>query len=135
MIALDAALPQWAINIATGITSVGTVQLVIFLLRRRAELKQMDASVVASDRTSAEPLLRGWEAIAGELKSAAKESLDRANKVEQRMDAERKEFTHSLEQAHAENLRLRGEVAGLRTDLDIATRQVEQLQRQLRSRG
>lgn len=129
------ATPQWAINIATGITSVGTVQLLIFLLRRRSELKQLDTANLASERTSAEPLLKGWETIAQELKVSAKEAVDRANKVEERMDDERREFRASLERAHAENSRLRQEVAQLRTDNDILTRQVEQLQRQLRSDG
>lgn len=132
MIALE--FPQWGVNIATGITSVGTVQLLIFLLKRKSELKQIDTSNLATERTSAEPLLKGWEAMAGELKESAKEAVARADRVEQRMDAERAEFRASLERAHAENKRLRGEVAQLRTDNDILTEQVDQLRRQLRSR-
>lgn len=127
------ATPQWAVNIATGATSVAIVQLVMFLVKRRAELKQMDTSNLATERTSAEPLLKGWEAIAGELKESAKEAVSRADKVEKRMDEERAEFRASLERAHAENGRLRQEVAQLRTDNDILTRQVGELRRQLRS--
>lgn len=130
-----ASTADFLLQVAALVTGGGIVQLTIFLLRRRSELQKMD-------RESAAPLLKESTGMLAEHRAWAKEQIDRLQEAEQRgtarikalqeqLEHERKGFQDQLDRAHEENKRLSRELARLRTDQDIALRQIEELRLQL----
>jgi hypothetical protein len=122
------------LQVLGGIMSVGTVQLVIYLLKRKGELK-------ALDRTSESSLLTGASDFAGQL-TARIESQDKLvsrledkiTKLEESHEKEREELVEELRTANREIKRLRGVIVRQETELRIAQGNNEELRRLLDSR-
>lgn len=112
---------QFWLSVIGGILSVGSVQLIIFLLRRRTDLR-------AVDRTSEASLLTAATADAKELRGEIGGLKVELKQLRADSDTSRVAAAQRLETAHRENQRLTYDVASLRTDLDIATRQIQDLQ-------
>lgn len=119
---------QFALQVVALITGGGIIQLIVYLLKRRSE-------ITALDRTSAEPLLTKQDAFIDRLQLSEVKAQGLVAQLEERIANERRDFTSSLAVAHRENDRISAEVARIRTDLDIAARQVEELRRRLAERG
>jgi septal ring factor EnvC (AmiA/AmiB activator) len=105
----------------------GTVQLLIFLLKRRTELR-------ALDRTSEASLLSASITDGQTLRAEIAELKEEVRQIRAERDQARESAAAQLETAHRENRRLTYEIATLRTDLDIATRQIEDLKASLTAR-
>lgn len=101
------------------------VQLVIFLIRRRSELS-------ALDRTSSKPLLEEQGAFIDRLTAAEAKERSRVTVLEARIEAMTIDFAERMRISNNERQRMIGEIASLRSDLDIARAQIESLQTELR---
>ena len=110
----------FALQVLAVFLGGGTVQLVIFLARRRAEIRQLDASSGAVTTEAANNFITRLQLDGDHLRQQIAQM-----KADHLREAE--EMTRRLTIAHEETVRLQREVAILRTDLDIALRQVEQL--------
>lgn len=110
----------------------GTVQLLIFLLRRRAEIRELDAKADASLLTSANDLISNLRQITDSNRSELADMRRALAAVTEESRVLTRDFTSRMASAQVENRRLSTEVARLRTDLDISQRQVDQLRAQLR---
>ncbi len=98
----------------------GTTQLAVALLRRRAEIKQMDAQASSVSLDASNRLIERLQLDAEQLRQqVANLRADHLRDVE--------EMTRRLTAAQEREARLHREVAILRTDLDIARRQIDQL--------
>lgn len=109
------------------------VQLLIFLLRRRSEIRALDRGSDAGLLTSATELIAKQQADSDSLRHEVVRLGDSHRDLQESMTKERAHFTHQLAIAHQENVRLSAEVARLRVDHDIATRQIAELRRLDRS--
>jgi len=121
----------WMLQVMGGIVSVGTVQLVIYLLRRKSDMK-------ALDRTSGASLLTGASDHAAMLQAHITRLETRLDKVEenhalekQEWQRERNRLIQQLNLANEEIVRLQGINVRQQTELNIATRQNQELQRLL----
>lgn len=106
----------------------GTVQLGIFLLRRRAELRQLDTASDVAVNTVTDSLINRLQEDGAIYRERVKSLESRIQLLESRSDAQQKDFAEQLRIAHEENIRLTTRVAQLQTDLDISQRQIRELQ-------
>ena len=116
----------------------GTVQLCIFLLRRRSELRKLNTDSDATISTSYKEQVASYKEQVLQLKddgTTYREQLRdlqaKVDRLETRHVQAQRDFTSQLNDAQAENTRLTTQVARLHTDLGIANRQVAELERQL----
>lgn len=116
----------------------GTVQLCIFLLRRRSELRQLNTSSDATVSTSYKEQVASYKEQVLQLKDDGTMYREQLRDLQAKIDRletkhlqAQRDFTSQLTDAQAENTRLTTQVARLRTDLGIAQRQVTELERQL----
>jgi chromosome segregation ATPase len=117
---------QMLLGIITVATGGSLVQLVIFLIKRRATLSALDTEATA-------PLLEQQGALVDRLAAAELKALKRVESLEEQQRARDQEFTATMEISNRERARLNSEVASLRTEVDIARRQIADLTDQLRS--
>ena len=120
----------------------GSVQLVIFLLRRRSELRKLDAESESTLLDSANiyigTLLSGEKALREEIAALKtelrilKESFA-TDRTDMRRDWEKERLanTEALETATREVTRLRLELARVKADLLIAQAQIDELRTRL----
>jgi hypothetical protein len=98
----------------------GSVQMGIFLFKRRSELRSLDATSGSTALTSANEYITtlqgGEKAMREELKVMQKE-----------WDAERTELTLALENESRQVARLSGYLARCKADLAVAESQIEEL--------
>lgn len=119
---------QFILQGAALLLGGGTVQLGIFLLRRRAELRQLNTASDVAVNTVSDTLINRLQEDGGIYRARVKDLETKVEQLETRSAAQRAEFTDLLKIAHDENSRLTTRVAQLQTDLDIASRQIRDLQ-------
>ena len=102
----------------------GAVQFLIFLLRRRSELAELDAKADATLLDSATHLVDRLRADADALRGEVRD-------LRSELDLERQENARRLAESHRLTKRLGSEVARLKTDLDIARAHIHDLQQHL----
>lgn len=107
----------------------GSVQMAIFLLKRRSELRSLDAASGSAALSSANEyiatLQSGEKAMRGELGKVQ----DRFEAMQKQWDSERVKLTEALDNAHRQFARLSADFARCKTDLAVAESQIEQLTR------
>jgi chromosome segregation ATPase len=105
----------------------GSVQMGIFLLKRRSELRSLDATSGSTALTSANEYIATLQG--GE--KATREQLDkvqvRTRALEKAWDSERAELTEALENETRQVARLSAYLARCKADLAVAESQIEQL--------
>jgi chromosome segregation ATPase len=105
----------------------GSVQMGIFLLKRRSELRSLDATSGSTALTSANEYIATLQG--GE--KAVREELDRMQARTQTMqkewDIERAELTAALENESRQVARLSAYLARCKADLAVADSQIEEL--------
>jgi len=98
--------------------------LLIYLMSRRGQLRALnttsDASIVASATT-----------LVTSLQSQVTQLTERIARLDGERNADRINFVEQLNRAHDENIRINVMAAQLRTDMDIATRQLAELRTHL----
>jgi predicted nucleic acid-binding Zn-ribbon protein len=113
----------------------GTVQLTIFLLKRRAELRSLDATTGSTALVSANAyivtLQKGEEIVRGEVKALK----DEMAKIRRECDEERFANTLALETANRKIERFVSELARVKTDLAVATAEISNLRSRLSAQG
>jgi hypothetical protein len=119
---------QFILQGAALLLGGGTVQLGIFLIRRRAELRQLNTASDVAVNTVSDTLINRLQEDGGIYRARVKDLETKVEQLESRSAAQRAEFTDLLKVAHDENSRLTTRVAQLQTDLDIASRQIRDLQ-------
>lgn len=123
---------QFILQVLAVLLGGAGVQLVIFLLRRRAEIRNLNTSSEGALVNSANQLVDRLQVDAVSARGEIARLSKRADDMQEQHSQERAEYTRRLEAVRGESNRLSGEIARLRTDLDIAHRQIEQLRDQLR---
>lgn len=98
--------------------------LVFFLIKRKPELRQTNAETDATLITSSGMIIT-------QLQGQIKAQEERIAAVEAGRVEDLTVLTSQLERAHTENARCASQCASLRTDLDIAYRQIDELRRHL----
>jgi hypothetical protein len=127
---------------AALVGGAGLAPLWLFLARRKPELTKMDRESAAAVVEAGSDLVdsgagllaehRAWATMQiARLEEAEKRNLTQIKELQERLDSEARRYKQGLEIAHREHERLSIETALLRTDLDIARRQVVRLTRQL----
>ncbi|MGH3598784.1 MAG: hypothetical protein ACRDRO_10430 [Pseudonocardiaceae bacterium] len=105
----------------------GSVQMGIFLLKRRSELRSLDATSGSTALTSANEYIATLQG--GE--KAMREQLDkthaRTEAMQKEWDIERAELTVALENESRQVARLSGYLARCKADLAVAESQIEEL--------
>ncbi len=129
---MDSTVLLGVIQVAVGGT---LVQLIIFLLRRRSEIKKLDAEAKATGATGSALLVDSATAYAVRLTERDVELTSRVDKLETKLVAEVDKALAAANVAHEEISRLTQIVSQLRVDLDIANGQVDRLRSELRTAG
>lgn len=119
-------LPGTLITAAVSLF-VAAIPLLVFLFSRRAQLRGLDTTSDATQITSAATLV-------AMLQDQIKALTLKLEKAESTASTDRTIATEQLTRAHDENSRMAGIIAALRTDLDIAHRQIEELRASSRTR-
>jgi chromosome segregation ATPase len=105
----------------------GSVQMAIFLLKRRSELRSLDATAGSTALTSANEYIATLQG--GE--KAMREELDkvqaRIQAMQREWDNERADLTVALENESRQVARLSGYLARGKADLSVAESQLEEL--------
>jgi polyhydroxyalkanoate synthesis regulator phasin len=109
----------------------GCVQLIIFFLRRRSELRQLDTSSDVNVSTASATLIARLQEDGAVYREQVKLMQDRIDTIEKQHEQAQRSFNQQLMDAHSENIRLTTRIAQLNTDLDITTRQVNELRERL----
>lgn len=114
------------------------VQLIVYLLRRRSEIKTADAVAKKDEATGDSALLAGATAYAAQLQAdmtgrrTIEDKLNaRIDDCEQKLDDNQEKARRDAEIARTEIGRLAAQVAQLSVDLTIANGQVERLRMEL----
>lgn len=121
---LGSAAPQLILGVLTVAVGGGSVQLLIFLLKRRGELKALDRTSQATER-------EGQGAFIDRVFVSEERASKRADQLEEQIRQAQVDFADQMKLQRRENARLSAKVASLSTDLGIAQRQVGELTRQL----
>lgn len=111
----------FALQVAAVFLGGSSVQLIVFLVRRRAEIRELDtkADAVALEASN-NPITR--------LQLDAEQLRQQIQGMRTDHLREIEEMTRRLGLATDEGVRLQREVASLRTEIAIAQRQLDQLQ-------
>lgn len=107
---------QTLVLILTG----AVVPLLIYLLSRGPQLRQLKTSEESGLITSATALVTSLQAEVAALNA-------KIERLERDRSTDRADYVAQLGRAHGENQRLATMVAQLRTDTDIASRQIDVL--------
>lgn len=113
---------QFALQVAAILLGSGGVQVIVKLVSRRSEIRNAALTTDATMLTSANSYVVS-------LQSQLDKQSERADTKEKDHIQDLKVVTQQLERANAENARLAEQLASLRTELNIAKGQIEQLQR------
>lgn len=124
------------LSVLTVALGGGTVQLVIFLLRRRADVRNVNTSSDVNLSTAAMNQASAQDKIIGRLQDDAaiyreqvRDFQSKISRLEDRHEQEQRAFAEQLRTANSEITRLTTRVAQLQTDLAIANRQLADWQR------
>jgi transcriptional regulator of aromatic amino acid metabolism len=128
---MSGSLQQSLVSLLVALTGVGGVQLIIFLMKRKTELK-------ALDRTSGGALLEQQGAFADRLSAAQDAALQRVDKLEAKLRDQQEErlrqdneFIAQLARVNQQNAQLLAQIMGLQNDINIANLQIANLKKQL----
>lgn len=105
----------------------GATPLILFLLRRRPELRQVASETASNYSTITDKLITQLQSDGLNYRGITKELQEEVGILRQRQEQGQKDFANQLRDAHEENTRLTTQVARLQTDLDIARRQIREL--------
>ncbi|MGH3752414.1 MAG: hypothetical protein ACRDRP_06910 [Pseudonocardiaceae bacterium] len=100
----------------------GSVQMVIFLIKRRSELRSLDATSGSAALTSANEYI-------ATLQNGEQAMRARSEAMQKQWDTERALLTDALDNERRQVARLSADVARFRADLAVAESQIEQLTR------
>jgi predicted nucleic acid-binding Zn-ribbon protein len=126
---------QLILGVFTVFCGGSAVQLVVLLVKRKADLRKLDAESDSVELTSArefiETLLEGTKALQEEVRALKSElKLLRAD-----WDVERAANTEALSNAVRQGERILSELARVKTDLALALAQIVELDARLARRG
>lgn len=103
------------------------VQLLIFLIRRRAEVRQLDVSSDVNLLSAAQAQIKQNAETETELRRVIADKDDRYAALERRLTEERSANTRALGEADQVNAGLSAELARARAELATARYQLEQV--------
>lgn len=118
---------QFVLQVAAIAVGGGSVQLAIFLLRRRAELRTLDATSGSTALTSANAFILTLQS--GDVTRVAEITALKAEaqSKELRRDAERDADRAAMDNAQREISRMSADLARTRADLAAAQAQIDEL--------
>lgn len=111
----------------TGLVCSGSVQLGIFLLKRKAELRGLDAKSNATALDSANTYIQT-------LQAGDKALREERDSLKAELNDERQASAEALANAQREVTRLSAELGRAQSDLSVARSQIDELTRQLGGR-
>lgn len=114
----------------------GAVQLAIFLFRRRVELRKTStesdvntSTAVLNTSSATEKLINQLTADGATYREITKDLEAKFERLRKEQEDAQHEFARQLDVAHSENRRLVMRVAQLQNDLDISSRQLDDIRR------
>lgn len=111
----------------------GTVQLLIFLLKRKPWKRSVDRESESKLLDSATDYVESLQSEIARLEAKIEKLETKVVHIQDQLDTERLEAAEKLKESYKQNRRLTTRLSQARTDLDIAMSQIEQLTRELRS--
>ncbi|MGH3814035.1 MAG: hypothetical protein ACRDUV_16550 [Pseudonocardiaceae bacterium] len=105
----------------------GSVQMAIFLLKRRSELRSLDAASGSAALTSANEYIATLQSGEKATRSELVKMQGRSDAMQKQWDIERVDLIAALENEHRQVARLSGYLARCKADLAVAQSQIEQL--------
>lgn len=115
------------LSILTVFLGGSAVQLIVFLLRRRGELKKLDTESSVLTATAKNTQADATDKLIIRLQQDGETYRVIARELQAEMERLRRDTAEQLRIAHEEHERLTGRIATLQTDLDIARRQIRDL--------
>jgi septal ring factor EnvC (AmiA/AmiB activator) len=118
---------RFILQVAAIATGGGFVQLLIFVLKRRSELRSLDATAGSTALASANSYITTLQG--GE--KAVRDELDRTHgrleSLQEQWDVERDTLTNALDNQRHEVARLAADLARCRADLAVADARIAEL--------
>jgi Skp family chaperone for outer membrane proteins len=105
----------------------GSVQMAIFLLKRRSELRSLDATAGSTALTSANEYIATLQGGEKAMRDELDKVQARIQAMQREWDNERAELTVALENESRQVARLSGYLARCKADLSVAQSQLEEL--------
>lgn len=118
---------RFILQIAAVFLGGGAVQLIIALLRRRSELRELDTKADATLLASAQELIT---ALQGDLEVQRRIVAELRKEVDQlrwRLGETHREHTRVLERERLNGARLENDLARVRSDLAVAQAQIARI--------
>ncbi len=111
----------------------GSVQMAIFLLKRRSELRSLDATSGSAALTSANEYIATLQSGEKAMRVELDKIQVRSEAMQKQGDTERALLTDALDNERRQVARLSADLARFKADLAVAESQIEQLTRYGRS--
>lgn len=105
----------------------GSVQMAIFLLKRRSELRSLDATAGSTALTSANEYIATLQGGEKAMREELNKVQARIQAMQREWDIERADLTVALENENRQVARLSGYLARCKADLAVAESQLEEL--------
>jgi chromosome segregation ATPase len=105
----------------------GSVQMAIFLLKRRSELRSLDATAGSTALTSANEYIATLQGGEKAMREELNKAQARIQAMHREWDIERADLTVALENENRQVARLSGYLARCKADLAVAESQLEEL--------
>ncbi len=105
----------------------GSVQMGIFLLKRRSELRSLDATAGSTALTSANEYIATLQGGEKAMRDELDKAQARIQMMQREWDIERAALTVALENESRQVARLSGYLARCKADLSVAQSQLEEL--------
>jgi chromosome segregation ATPase len=105
----------------------GSVQMAIFLLKRRSELRSLDATAGSTALTSANEYIATLQGGEKAMRKELDKVQARIQAMQREWDNERADLTVALENESRQVARLSGYLARCKADLSVAESQLEEL--------
>jgi hypothetical protein len=126
---------RFILQIFALIVGGGTVQLLVFLLKRRSELRSLDTASDATALNSANAYVVTLQAGEQKLREHLAVLEVRIGNMQRTWDIERRAHTEALNNAHRELSRVTAEAARMKTDLAVAQAQITKMSARHEWRG
>jgi predicted nucleic acid-binding Zn-ribbon protein len=126
---------RFLLQIAGVFIGGGAVQLTIFILRRRSELKNLDATSGSTALTSANTYIGTLQAGEAAARLEIQKLQVRLDAAEAKREDEDRRSTRIINAGRDEIDRLTADLARTRSNLAIANAQINELEQQLANRG
>lgn len=118
---------RFVLQVAAIALGGGTVQMGIFLLKRRSELRSLDATSGSAALTSANEYIATLQSGEKAMRDELVKVQDRFEAMQKQWETERAELTEELVNERRQVGRLSGHLARYKADLSVAEAQIEQL--------